>query len=425
MKQDSNPKNMNMTNIKIRNIGPIAKAEFDLNKVNVFMGPQSSGKSTIAKICSQCIWCEKNYLLTGDEYDFYRGLLEFHRMDEGYFTDDSEISYESQWVTIKFKGTKRETFFSKKKKAANLYKNLKIEYIPAERNFAAALPNLERYSEGYDNIINFLKDWLSFKETITINGKYSSPLSSIDVNYKYDTKSKKDVLTLPNKKNILLQKSSSGQQSIIPLLVVCEFMFTALYEQRRISSSAEQSYIKGNLPDTMKADYEWVIKEESFPHKSNSAQDVRLLKETKEKIWNEIGISSDYGLSNVIIEEPEQNLFPETQKELIYHILNKVIDAKRDHQLILTTHSPYILYALNNCMLGGLVKDNIPSDELDTFQSKVSWIDPELVSVWEIENKTIRQIKNNETGTVSKHYFNGIMNDVMEEYYDLLTFLKK
>ena len=76
-------------------------------------------------------------------------------------------------------------------------------------------------------------------------------------------------------------------------------------------------------------------------------------------------------------------------------------------------------------MLGGLVKDNIPSDELDNFQSKFSWIDPELVSVWEIADKTIRPIKNNETGTVSKHYFNGIMNDVMEEYYDLLTFLKK
>jgi predicted ATPase len=49
-----------MASIKIRNIGPITKADFDLNKINVFMGPQSSGKSTIAKICSQCSWYEKN-----------------------------------------------------------------------------------------------------------------------------------------------------------------------------------------------------------------------------------------------------------------------------------------------------------------------------------------------------------------------------
>ncbi len=413
-----------MTNIIIRNIGPISKAQFDLNKVNVFMGPQSSGKSTIAKICSQCSWCEKNFLLTGDEYDFYSGLLDFHRMDEDYFSSNSEVVYESQWVTIKFKGKNKKTFFTKKTKSSKIYKNLKIEYVPAERNFAAALPNLERYSEVYDNIINFLKDWLSFKETITKKGVYSSPLKSIDVNYKYDTKTKKDVLRLANKKEILLQRSSSGQQSIIPLLVVCEFMFTTLYGQRRIPSSAEQSYIKGKLPESMKADYEWVIKEESFPHKSNSIQDVKLLEETKEKIWNEIGFSNDYGFSNVIIEEPEQNLFPETQKELIYHILNKVNDANREHQLILTTHSPYILYALNNCMLGGLVKDNISIDELKDFQSRDSWITPDVVSVWEIRQGTIDPIKNPETGTVSKHYFNGIMNDVMEEYHDLLTFLK-
>lgn len=416
-----------MSDITIKNTGPISEIRFQLNKINVFMGPQSSGKSTIAKICSQCIWCEKNYLLTGDEYDFYRGLLDFHRLDEGYFSDDSEIMYESQWVTIKFTGKNKKTSFTRKKKHTELYQNSKIEYIPAERNFVAALPNLEKYSDAsYDNIINFLKDWLSFKETITNNDRYSSPLNSIDVNYKYDTKTKKDILIFADDKKISLQRSSSGQQSIIPLLIVCEFMFTTLYTQKRISSSAEQNYIKRKLPESMRADYEWVIKEESFPHKSNHTQDIVSLEETKKRIWKEIGFSTDYAYSNIIIEEPEQNLFPETQKELIYHILNKVSKSNKKHQLILTTHSPYILYALNNCMLGGLVKSNIPDDEDQDFQSRNSWIDPDRVSVWEIEQGkgTIRLIKNSKTGTVSKHYFNGIMNDVMDEYYDLLTYLK-
>jgi len=412
-----------MTSIKIRNIGPITKADFELNKINVFMGPQSSGKSTIAKICSQCSWYEKNLLLTGGEYDFYSGLLDFHRMDEGYFSDDSEILYESDWTIIHFKGKVAQTKFKKK---VSRYKNLKIEFIPAERNFAATIPNLQRYSDSYDNIINFLTDWMSFKEILTAGENFSNPLKSIDVNYKYDTATKKDLLTLPNNKTISLQLSSSGQQSITPLLVVCEFMFTTLYSQKRNPSPAEKKHIKNLLPESMKADYDWIIKTQNFHHKSNNNQDSELLEDTKEKIWNKIGLSTDYDFSNVIIEEPEQNLFPETQKELIYHLLNKVSNTDRDHNLTLTTHSPYILYALNNCMMGGLVKGNIPADELDNFQSKSSWIDPRLVSVWEIEQGkgTIRPIKNNETGTISKHYFNGIMNDVMEEYYDLLTFLK-
>ena len=41
-----------MNTITIRNVGPIKDVTLDLNKVNVIMGPQSSGKSTIAKTIS-------------------------------------------------------------------------------------------------------------------------------------------------------------------------------------------------------------------------------------------------------------------------------------------------------------------------------------------------------------------------------------
>ena len=62
-----------MTHIIIKNIGPIKEVELDLNKINVFMGPQCSGKSTIAKIISYCSWYEKNTMLeTRPQIDFYK-----------------------------------------------------------------------------------------------------------------------------------------------------------------------------------------------------------------------------------------------------------------------------------------------------------------------------------------------------------------
>ena len=412
---------MNMTSIKIRNIGPLKKADFDLNKINVFMGPQSSGKSTIAKICSQCSWYEKNHLLTGGEYDFYSGLLDFHRMDEGYFSDKSEIIYESDWTVITFKGKGKVQLEYKDIQKSNRYKNLKIEYIPAERNFASTIPNLEKYSGGYDNIINFLNDWISFKETITKEKKYRIPLKTIDINYKFDSKTKEDILTLTNNKTVLLQRSSSGQQSIIPLLVVCEFMFTTLYLQKRNSSPAEKKHIRSLLPESMKADYDWLIKMKGTEPKFKDNKNEELLKETEDKIWNELGMSTDYDYSSVIIEEPEQNLFPETQKELTYFLLSKVNNEKRNHKMILTTHSPYILYALNNCMLGGLVKNNIPADEIDDFQSKSSWIDPKLVSVWEIENGHLRCIQDKDK-IISENYFDTKMTELTDEYFQILNY---
>ena len=37
-----------MSRLVIHNVGPIADVDITLNKVNVFIGPQGSGKSTIA-----------------------------------------------------------------------------------------------------------------------------------------------------------------------------------------------------------------------------------------------------------------------------------------------------------------------------------------------------------------------------------------
>jgi predicted ATPase len=54
-----------MTRLKIRNVGPIQEVDFCLNKVNILMGPQSCGKSTIAKILSFGDWLDKKHALQG------------------------------------------------------------------------------------------------------------------------------------------------------------------------------------------------------------------------------------------------------------------------------------------------------------------------------------------------------------------------
>ena len=48
-----------MARLIVKNVGPIKDIDIELKKVNVFMGPQSCGKSTLAKIISFCSWLEK------------------------------------------------------------------------------------------------------------------------------------------------------------------------------------------------------------------------------------------------------------------------------------------------------------------------------------------------------------------------------
>ena len=52
-----------MAYITIRKIGPVSNLKLKLNTVNVLMGPQGCGKSTIAKIISFCCWLEKDCLI--------------------------------------------------------------------------------------------------------------------------------------------------------------------------------------------------------------------------------------------------------------------------------------------------------------------------------------------------------------------------
>ena len=143
---------------------------------------------------------------------------------------------------------------------------------------------------------------------------------------------------------------------------------------------------------------------------------------TKELFDRFLGFLSGriYTHTQFIIEEPEQNLFPETQCELMYHILASVNHGK-NHRLVMTTHSPYILFALNNCMMGGLVRDNIPEEDRPTFESYPSWIDPKQVSVYEIQDRTIRCIQDAD-GIIEDNYLNQAYKDNVNEYVGLLNY---
>ena len=67
----------------IKNVGPIKEVDLFINKVNVFMGQQSSGKSTIAKILSFCNWVEK-------DISFHQSFQKYID-DKKHFLDKLEI----------------------------------------------------------------------------------------------------------------------------------------------------------------------------------------------------------------------------------------------------------------------------------------------------------------------------------------------
>ena len=72
--------------------------------------------------------------------------------------------------------------------------------------------------------------------------------------------------------------------------------------------------------------------------------------------------------------------------------------------------------------MGWLVKDNMPQDIANQLESFKSWIDPNKVSAWQIENGSLVSIQERHTNSIGKHYFNKIMNETMNEYYTMLNY---
>ena len=424
-----------MAHLVIRNIGPIKNVELDLNKINIFMGPQSCGKSTIAKIISYCSWFEKNAVLTNNSgKDFYRDLIEFHNFEDAYFSDESCIEYISSCCRISFLGKHKE------KVSINItvdpehkFENRKIEYIPAERNFVA-LKGLGKYTDSRDNILNFLYDWFQAKQEISQEAGYALPLSSLEVSYYYDKDGDADNILMKDGKTISLRHSSSGLMSVTPLLLIFDYVMNRVYSQKRTRSPFEITRVPTYLniskeqSDKMKELLEKVVElQYDIEKKQRGELDVSLaaLQDRqagfKESLNNLFGLYSDYFYSEVIIEEPELNLFPQTQRDLVYYMLRVLNASQRKHILVLTTHSPYILFALNNCMMGGLVKNRVPLAEVKQFPSKDSWIDPRLVSVYEIHDGCLKCIQD-EDGIIEDNYLNQAYKANSSEYLSLLNY---
>jgi predicted ATPase len=426
-----------MATIEIRNIGPIKNTgKFELTRVNVFMGPQSSGKSTIAKIISFCLWVEKDVATSQsletyqDNTKHFREHIErFHKMKE-YFRSDSYISYKSNVVEIKWEN--EECVIKWVDRYA--YRRSKIAYIPSERNMVI-LPDVRKVELSNTNIRSFLFDWFDAREKYTKDNRLS--ILNLKADYYFSESNIYEEDRIHGIKNdieydIALSNASSGLQSITPLIAMIEYLTKWIYGEDKKSFYQEERQRKVihylidekilkpyfNIDSLSSSERNDKLKEYNDKLRENSQEAIKYAVDYR----NQLTYLFNTQNSQFIIEEPEQNLFPTTQKDMIYHFLEKCLN-REDNRLTITTHSPYVLYALNNCMLGYLVKEKmLTDDDYVDLKSLKSSIDPKNVSVWQITDEgTLNKIQG-EDNLIEGNYFDACMKDVMDDFYKMINY---
>lgn len=364
--------------LKIKNVALLKDIELDVNRLVVLLGPQSSGKSSISKILCQCQWIEKNCFVDFDrtvaryqmEHAFVTQLEEYHRM-RGYFNADSYIRYEGDFIVLTLEHEK----VSIVRKIENSdYVYPKLCYIPAERNLVAAIPNLKKYNDTNDVILYFLYDWYeakSFTKDLTLDEMLERP-----VKYHYAEANESDFVYDGDSPALQLAHASSGIQSLVPLYMVIQYIVGGVYQKTK-PLSAEQKLSAANR---------------DFYYKG----------------------------SRLYIEEPEQNLFPDAQRHFIYSFLKLLKEPTGKHTAMITTHSPFILFSLNNCLMGGLVEDKISAEERLKLPSRDAWILPKEVSVYEIQEGRLVNIQD-EDGLLKENFLNESYSKMNDEFMTLLS----
>ena len=347
-----------MKHLVIRNIGPVKEVDIELKRFNFIIGPQSSGKSTVAKILSTCSWIEKEATTTMNEKaiedaDSFVSLMEdFHKMID-YFDDDSEIEYDTDVISISLKGK----MFKVRLKDQDLYRREKICYIPSERN-AVTLPELQGFEFGQTNLRSFLFDWYNAREFYGEENK--TDILNLGVRYYYDPSEQKykDRIEHVNGKTykIPLGSASSGLQSVVPLQIMMQYYtnqyFNTFAEKTSFDSDAKTRLIQSRVIDKYvlsvvypgydpKKRSELIKEQNDRIHEGNPEARALLEKYREELERLTVPVRTSF-----IVEEPEQNLYPFTQIDLLETIV-ALCSNERGHGCTITTHSPFILNYLN------------------------------------------------------------------------------
>jgi predicted ATPase len=320
-----------MSRIKIKNFGPIKEGYqendgwMDVKKVTVFIGNQGSGKSTVAKLISTMSWIEKAYNrgdLTSSKFHvaLFLSFLKFHRINNYYRNDKTIVEFEGDSYNISYNYNNKYPII--RKSDHKHYIVPKIMYVPAERNFLSSVSDAFKRTGLPESLFTFAEELR--KAQNELNGeKLKLPIG--DYTYEYDENQDNSFVTGLNYR-INLVEASSGLQSFIPLYLVSKNLSSSIFEN--------QENLTRNLTVEQSVRLANEILDLTYDKSLKVSERNKKIAEVKARYFNKCFIN--------IVEEPEQNLFPTSQKQMLKSLL-EFNNMNEGNKLIMTTHSPYLI----------------------------------------------------------------------------------
>jgi AAA15 family ATPase/GTPase len=408
-----------MPRIEIENFGPIKHVAFDINDYTIFIGPQASGKSTIARLVYFFLSMKNEFthILFDKGGSFIRPTIERWKekllekfdkyWDHSFLHENTKISFfidDSKNISLNFKNGSLNVIISKLLESAF---NQVVDRVANQ---------LEQTTTTEFNMA-LTKLYLSFDELTFL----SDVLPHTPRYYEY----------IPDGRTIfsVLYNELTPAISSINNIFVHEFIQTTNIIRRELVKRSIEERLQ-NIHKSLSSDRtkNFVITEKIYrltlqilhgkyccensidfihtdidkkiPLTSSSSGQQETIWILYRLLFHEITLADTEAARFTVIEEPESHLFPEGQRKMMYALTLFANHSK--NQLMLTTHSPYILTPLSNLLYAFTLGQN------ESKREKVAkiidpdlWIDPKRFECYYVDNGMIESVVDRETNIIN------------------------
>ncbi|SNR51881.1 AAA family ATPase [Flavobacterium sp. ov086] len=415
---------MERAKLIVKNFGPLKDINIEVREMVTFIGTQASGKSTLAKLIS--ILEDENFR-RNSKITFEEELNKYNM--KSFPNDGTIITYSKGDYSFKFRNHKysktnpreliKEQFVdflknSKSNKDKNdEFKNLlKHDLISNwENQFTPQIVNdiFKKLNAYFNNgtkpyeisIVDFFLHYENILTEYGINIKFDSLYIPSERNFLHLII--ENTLGLINN-NIQIPKHllEIGQEYEKAIHTIKELSLNIINKKFKYKREGKTSYIYHN-------ENEKVDLLESASGLQSIIPILLLVEYSK-------SLKEKYNF-NFVVEEPELNLYPKAQHELIkYLVKNCLFDRKN---LILTTHSPFVLASINNLLLA-YDKGQKKPKEVAKIIKKESWLNPKNFIAYELKNGKAKKIMNDKLGQIAENMIDSVSDTFADEFDKLL-----
>lgn len=367
----------------VRNFGPITNLDIEFRRLTLFIGNQGSGKSTVSKLLTICRdlrwWLQILEDNTSDDvmrpfYDFSIGEY-FH--DDTFFEyriNGHKLTYEQgQFAFVSSTWTKDDIrkyiAFSDAKLKYRGDVPMSEEIDDASRSVLEANARMILYILAERNLVGNLSE--SLASMLTANIPLPKPLLEY-MSWFEKAKRKLVPYNIPFLGVKVINKNGAYRVELVG-------------KGKDLPLSSCSSGLQSVIPMLMIIEH--ALQSDTF--------------------------------DSFVVEEPEQNLFPENQYELLGFFTSNLW-SKKGRQFIITTHSPYLLSSLNVLMLAYKLQhiENV-REEAEKIIVPGYTVNPDDVAVYSLDpdsEEYCKSLISEKTGMVSVNELDSVSIGIGDDF---------